>query len=168
MTTYNNSLTYGAAIAYTGVIVVGSCLYNNANAYDAPVDYNASVCEIAPPASTQKTGTGWENYVAPQRKTVKQFKKEFEPLTYLEVKEKQKESEIKIKLTKAKIIEAESFSLESEIIKLKLIIAIERNKLEALKQLEEKQLAEAKVIKRKQQIDADLVFIAAYMLEDDE
>lgn len=120
-------------------------------------------------------GGGWETYVAPiRKKTVKEVKKEFELLSYAEVVAEQKTAEIKIQHTQAKIEEVKPvssvapFSLAPEIAKLKLIIAEEKVKIEALRELETKILIHAKIKKEKEKLFADLAFIAEYLMDEDE
>lgn len=121
-------------------------------------------------------GGGWETYVAPiRKKTVKEVKKEFENLTYSEIVDEQKTAEIKIQHTQAKIQEIKSnvsavkpFSLAPEIAKLKLLIAEEKIKIEALRELETKILIHAKIKKEKEKLLTDLAFIAEYLMDEDE
>lgn len=121
-------------------------------------------------------GGGWETYVAPiRKKTVKEVKKEFENLTYSEIVDEQKTAEIKIQHTQAKIQEIKSnvsavkpFSLAPEIAKLKLLIAEEKIKIEALRELGTKILIHAKIKKEKEKLLTDLAFIAEYLMDEDE
>jgi len=122
---------------------------------------------LVPQESRQGDGTGWDSYSYIHHKTVKQFKKEFELLSYEEIKKEKHSAEIRLKLARAKLIEASDFGFDYEITRLKLIIAIELNKIKALQYLEDHKIAEAKVLKLKKDIERDLVFIAAYMLEDE-
>lgn len=133
-------------------------------------DVRASWLQFDPLAaqeSRQGDGSGWDGYSYTHHKTVKQFKKEFELLSYEEIKQEKHSAEIKLKLAKAKLIEANEFGFDYEITRLKLVIAIELSKIKALEYLEDHKIAEAKVLKLKKSIEADLVFIAAYMLEEE-
>ena len=121
-------------------------------------------------------GGGFSNYVAPRRKSVKQFKKEFIDLPYRLIVEEKDDSETRIRHAKIKLHEAVEFSLESEIIRLKLIVAIETNKLIALKQIEKERIEEARAAqdaanliamaaKKQKTLEKDLIFITAYLME---
>jgi hypothetical protein len=123
-------------------------------------------------------GGGFSNYVAPRRKSVKQFKKEFIDLPYRLIVEEKDDSETRIRHAKIKLHEAVEFSLESEIIRLKLIVAIETNKLIALKQLEKERIEAEKAAqdtanviaiaaKKQKTLEKDLIFITAYLMENE-
>lgn len=123
-----------------------------------------------------RQGGGFSTYVAPRRKSVKQFKKEFIDLPYRLIVEEKDDSETRIRHAKIKLHEAVEFSLESEIIRLKLIVAIETNKLIALKQIEKERIEEARAAqdaanliamaaKKQKTLEKDLIFITAYLME---
>lgn len=121
-------------------------------------------------------GGGFSNYVAPRRKSVKQFKREFSDLPYRLIVEEKFDTETRLRHAKIKLNEAIKFSFDAEIIRLKLIVAIETNKLIALKQLEKERIEEAveeqneaiaMAAKKQKSLEKDLIFITAYLMENE-
>lgn len=121
-------------------------------------------------------GGGFSNYVAPRRKSVKQFKREFSDLPYRLIVEEKSDTETRLRHAKIKLNEAIKFSFDAEIIRLKLIVAIETNKLIALKQLEKERIEEAveeqneaiaMAAKKQKSLEKDLIFITAYLMENE-
>ena len=121
-------------------------------------------------------GGGFSNYVAPRRKSVKQFKREFSDLPYRLIVEEKFDTETRLRHAMIKLNEAIKFSFDAEIIRLKLIVAIETNKLIALKQLEKERIEEAveeqneaiaMAAKKQKSLEKDLIFITAYLMENE-
>jgi len=121
-------------------------------------------------------GGGFSNYVAPRRKSVKQFKREFSDLPYRLIVEEKSDTKTRLRHAKIKLSEAIKFSFDAEIIRLKMIVAIETNKLIALKQLETERIKEVRaeqneanaISTRKQKsLEKDLIFITAYLMENE-
>ena len=127
-------------------------------------------------------GSGWETYVAPTRKkTVKQFKEEFNNLTYFELEEKEDEVKSEIRLVEQDIRLNEDLGLDNLIVKLKLALKIQKAKLQAIKSVKQEKIQEAQVqqiqheaipieytqdidiIHEDENIDADLSYIAAIL-----
>jgi len=127
-------------------------------------------------------GSGWETYVAPTRKkTVKQFKEEFNDLTYFELEEKEDEVKSEIRLVEQDIRLNEDLGLDNLILKLKLALKIQKAKLQAIKSVKQEKIQEAQVqqiqyeaipieytqdidiIHEDENIDADLSYIAAIL-----
>ena len=127
-------------------------------------------------------GSGWETYVAPTRKkTVKQFKEEFNDLTYFELEEKEDEVKSEIRLVEQDIRLNEDLGLDNLIVKLKLALKIQKAKLQAIKSVKQEKIQEAQVqqiqhesipieytqdidiIHEDENIDADLSYIAAIL-----
>jgi hypothetical protein len=127
-------------------------------------------------------GSGWETYVAPiRKKTVKQFKEEFNYLTYFELEEKEDEVKSEIRLVEQDIRLNEDLGLDNLIVKLKLALKIQKAKLQAIKSVKQEKIQEAQVqqiqheaipieytqdidiIHEDENIDADLSYIAAIL-----
>lgn len=127
-------------------------------------------------------GSGWETYVAPiRKKTVKQFKEEFNNLTYFELEEKEDEVKSEIRLVEQDIRLNEDLGLDNLILKLKLALKIQKAKLQAIKSVKQEKIQEAQVqqiqheaipieytqdidiIHEDENIDADLSYIAAIL-----
>lgn len=127
-------------------------------------------------------GSGWETYVAPiRKKTVKQFKEEFNDLTYFELEEKEDEVKSEIRLVEQDIRLNEDLGLDNLILKLKLALKIQKAKLQAIKSVKQEKIQEAQVqqiqheaipieytqdidiIHEDENIDADLSYIAAIL-----
>ena len=127
-------------------------------------------------------GSGWETYVAPiRKKTVKQFKEEFNDLTYFELEEKEDEVKSEIRLVEQDIRLNEDLGLDNLIVKLKLALKIQKAKLQAIKSVKQEKIQEAQVqqiqheaipieytqdidiIHEDENIDADLSYIAAIL-----
>ena len=128
--------------------------------------YQNNAYQIARSSVSNKTGTGWENYVAPPtRKTLKQYKKEYLELSYYEIEEEKEKAKSEIKLAEQDI--RFNLDLGDTITRLKLVIAIQRLKLKALQWVEQERLRRYKKSKA-QIIKDDLVYIAAYIIEDED
>lgn len=127
-------------------------------------------------------GSGWETYVAPiRKKTVKQFKEEFNNLTYFELEEKEDKVKSEIRLVEQDIRLNEDLGLDNLILKLKLALKIQKAKLQAIKSVKQEKIQEAKIqqiqheaipieytqdidiIHEDENIDADLSYIAAIL-----
>lgn len=114
----------------------------------------------------RRTGDGWEHYEAPRtRKTLKQYKKEYLELSYFEIEQEKEKVVSEIKLVEQDIRFNRDLGLKDVIAKLKVIIAMEKVKLQALEWVEQERIRRWKKAKQKI-VDEDLVFIATY-LEDD-
>lgn len=120
--------------------------------------------QVAPEEVTNRTGDGWEHYVAP-RKTLKQYKKEYLELSYFEIDQEKEKVASEIKLVEQDIRFNRDLGLKDVIARLKVIIVMEKVKLQALEWVEQERVRRWKNAKQKI-VDEDLVFIATY-LEDD-
>ncbi len=115
-----------------------------------------------------RTGTGWDNYVAPRaRKTLKQYKKEYLELSYLELEEEKAEIQADIKLAEQDIRFNVDLGLTDVIERLKTAIEIAKVKLQALEWVEKERIKRYKRDKQRA-IDADMAFVAAYMMDDED
>jgi len=125
--------------------------------------------EVVVAEEQQRDGTGWETYVAPiTRKTLKKYKEEYLELSYFELEEIKAEAESEIRLAQSEIRINQDLGLQDLITRLKLAISIHKIRLQAIAWVEQERLRKAKKLEKSKILDADLVFIVAYLMDEED
>lgn len=114
-------------------------------------------------------GGGWENYVAPRRrKTLTQYKKQYFELPYIEIEQEKEKVASEIRLAESEIRFNQDLGLSDVIARLGIALAIEKIKLQALEWVEKERERRFNKEKKAKSLDDDLVFIATYLIDEDD